>query len=186
MVSNHHAPPNRLTSACRIRIWTTLPVSLTAVETIARFAGSRCFAALLVFDVWLGNRDRHNTNLLYRELNPPNPWELVLIDHGHIFANGEWANNLGDLNTPLSAANLASTPFIRQDNAKLSQVFDILLRDEARLLHQIAEAISSVADETVADAIMQIPNDFATDGQLAASSQIVIRRKNRLGEIFRG
>ncbi len=165
-------------------VWANFPTSLTAPEIIGRFGGPKCFAALLVFDVWLGNMDRHNTNLLYRELTP-NPWELVLIDHGHIFANGQWANNLADLNTPVSPANLASTPFIRRDNLKLSQVFDILLRDEAGLLHEIAEAMSAVADETIADAIMQIPNDFATDGQLAATAQVVIHRKKRLGEIFR-
>ncbi len=128
--------------------------------------------------------DRHNTNLLYRELSP-NPWELVLIDHGHIFANGQWANNPGDLDTPVSAANLAITPFIRRDNTKLSQVFDILLRDQAGLLCEIAETMASADGKIIVDAIMRIPDDFATDEQLAAASRIVILRKNRLGEIFR-
>ncbi len=164
--------------------WANFPASLTAVDTIERFGGPRCFATVLVFDVWLGNMDRHNTNLLYRELSPA-PWELVLIDQGHIFADGQWANNPGDLDTPVSAANLASAPFIRRDNTKLSQVFDILLRDQVGLLSEIAEAMASARDETIADAIMQIPNDFATDEQLAAGSRIVTLRKNRLGDIFR-
>lgn len=165
--------------------WDNFPALLTAAETINRFGDPKCFAALLVFDVWLGNMDRHNTNLIYRELDTK-PWEPVLIDHGHIFANGQWANNLADINTPVSPANLVSASFIRQDNAKLSQVFAILLTHEAGLLCEIAHAISSVADETIVDAIMQIPNDFATDEQLTAISSIVILRKNRLEEIFRG
>ena len=129
--------------------------------------------------------DRHNTNLIYRELTG-NPWELVLIDHGHIFANGQWANNLADLDTPVSAANLGTAPFIRQDNQKLSQVFAILLRDERHLLAEIAHAISSVEDGAIAAAIMQIPNEYATDAQLTSIAQIVILRKNRLEEIFPG
>lgn len=165
--------------------WDNFPASLTAAETINRFGGPKCFGGLLVFDVWLGNMDRHNTNLIYRELDTK-PWELVLIDHGHVFANGQWANNLADLDTPVSAANLATAPFIRQDNAKLSQVFAILVKDESGLLCEIAHAISCVVDGTISDAIMQIPNDFATDAQLAAISRIANLRKNRLEEIFRG
>jgi hypothetical protein len=165
-------------------VWANFP-PLSATVTIDKFGGPRCFAELLVFDTWLGNMDRHNTNLIYRE-SGHGPWELVLIDHGHIFANGQWANNLTDLQTPVSAANLATAPFIRKDNTVLSQVFAILARDQVALLHQTAQRFSAIGDDTVAAAIMEIPNEFANDAQLTSISQIVNLRKNRLVQIFNG
>jgi len=164
-------------------VWGKFPPGLGAVSSIDKFGGPKSFAELLVFDVWLGNMDRHAQNLVFRELDS-GPWQLVLIDHGHIFANGGWANNWTDLESPVSAPNLAIPPFIRRDNIKLAEIFDILLAGEKKLLRSISTNVASIADHVLMDAVMQIPNDFATEEQLDATAQIVIRRKDGILRIF--
>ena len=166
-------------------IWGALPPELSATNTLEKFGGPKAFADLLVFDVWLGNKNRHAQNLLFRELNSE-PWQLVLIDHGHIFANGAWANSWTDLQAPVSEPNLAIPPFIRSDNTKLAQLFDILLAKETALLNHVSTKVASINDQSVREAVIPIPNDFATEEQLEATAEILVRRKHKLLEIFPG
>ena len=148
-----------------------------------REGGRTGFAKLLVFDVLLGNKDRHSQNLLFRELDSA-PWELVLIDHGHILANGAWANKWNDLATPMSNPNLEIQAFIRKDNTKLAEIFAVIEKEDKKLLRRTAERIASADDQSILDAVMKVPNEFATEDQLDGIGQIIVSRKQKIVEIF--
>jgi hypothetical protein len=133
---------------------------------------------LVVFDCWINNTDRHQENLLVREIRSrgaPEPRHMLLCnDHSHCLVRpNEQATDLaGRLEAaPVSHPGLAFVAEAVTKSARLAEALDRAAR---------------VPDDTIKAAFREMPASFlpsAQDGQLMC--KYLVERRDRLADIFR-
>jgi hypothetical protein len=133
---------------------------------------------LVVFDCWINNTDRHQENLLVREIRPRGAAEprhtLLCNDHSHCLvrpkkAATELASQLDA--PPVSHPNLA---FVTEAVTQSARLADAL------------RTAASVPDDTIKAAFSEMPVAFlpsAQDGKLMC--EYLLERRDRLADIFR-
>jgi len=133
---------------------------------------------LVVFDCWINNTDRHQENLLVREIRSrgaPEPRHMLLCnDHSHCLVrpNEQTTDLAGRLEAaPVSHPGLAFVAEAVTKSARLAEALDRAAR---------------VPDDTIKAAFREMPASFlpsAQDGQLMC--QYLVERRDRLADIFR-
>jgi hypothetical protein len=128
---------------------------------------------LVVFDVWIGNTDRHANNLMVRKLGRVAREDrllLTLIDHSHaLIPDGRKLDELEQ--------KIGDVPPIRLD----------FVRESIRSRSVLADAVGQVQDMTnarISAIVSSVPAEFlsAEDGERV--EQFLVHRRDRLHELI--
>jgi hypothetical protein len=133
--------------------------------------------ALLVFDVWLCNDDRHQLNLIVRNVRQKVPGKerktLVLNDHSRCLIHPGWT--AADLPTH---TRMAISPYIRLDF--LSEAVSTPNKLKAAL-----DVAMSVTDAQIRSAVQCVPSSLLPVNQGAEIADFLIDRRGKLRSLFR-
>ncbi|WP_102344937.1 HipA family kinase [Bacillus sp. Marseille-P3661] len=103
-------------------------------------------AKIIVFDLWIGNTDRKENNVLL-EPNGQGEYFLYMIDHGRCFSNAKW-----------TVKTLEKMPKL-EVTLNVHKWFAGLLQSENEIQSAIKE-IMNIPEEIIRDVIQSIPDDW--------------------------
>lgn len=132
--------------------------------------------AIVTFDIWLVNHDRHNQNLIVRHLRKPNPPnQLFPNDHSHLLVNESpiapkrTADLMGCLNDP--PARFVSLPFIRESIVN------------AEMLSAAIARIEALPEQTIRSAVASTPTALLPAADRAIYADFLVRRRRKLKSV---
>jgi hypothetical protein len=102
-------------------------------------------AGILVFDLWIGNTDRKEGNVLLQPLEN-GEYYLHMIDHGRIFADAKW-----------TIKTLKKKPKMAVDH-RVHKWF--VSQSQKEEIHKAIETILALPDEKISEVINSIPDDW--------------------------
>lgn len=133
------------------------------------------FFAMLVFDTWILNNDRHSKNFMGTLLPGYDKLSLYLIDHGHslIGPKSKWDGIKANEDTWLDVKL-----FIREPNVAK------LVTDFSQLNPYITK-IEGILDETIDEIVDNIPREYINEEEGNYIKYMLKKRRERLREMFR-
>lgn len=130
-------------------------------------------AKILVFDIWIGNTDRKENNVLL-EPNGKGEHFLYMIDHGRCFSNAKW-----------TVKTLEKMPKL-DITLNVHKWIVSLLQSENEIEAAIQEMMA-IPEENIRDVIQSIPDDWdVTDAEREALVTHLVKAQQLLPQLSHG
>jgi len=139
----------------------------------AHLDDSSMFSAIAVFDLWIGNTDRHGGNLLGKRAHVGGGYSLLANDHSHALLREHRVP--GDLEGYWNQCGPA-------DFWRCPQLVENV--SDCRRLRSTIDSIEAMSDAVIGTVVANVPDDWMSGSVKADLTEVLIRRALRIRSLM--